>query len=112
MLDWQPDDIRVGPGNPFDQQVPFLLNGVCTGLVERIYLREITADGDRIEWAERDIGHFGKDSLTMTAEVKQTNSRDNFVCPALKLFQHFVGVLHAARLSEQERFEINQCVRA
>ena len=36
----------------------------------------------------------------MIAQIQQANGRDDFVRAALKLFEHFVGVLEAAGFSD------------
>ena len=96
----QADDVGIGTGDLFDEQIAFILDCVAARFVERINAVEIAPDIYGIEWPERHGGAFGEDSLAMITQMQEAQARDHLMGAALELFEHQIGVFEIRWLAE------------
>jgi hypothetical protein len=89
-----------------------LLNGVSTGLVECVHLREIVVDRRLGEGTKQNIRADREDALTMTPQMNQADPSDDLMRAALKFFQHPPRVGEIARLAQNFIVQKNQRVRS
>src|SRR5688572_1065610 len=72
-FDGETDDVGVGTGNLFHQQIAIFLNRIGAGFIEWIHFGEIAADFNRVERTERHHRGFGENFLAMLTEVQHAN---------------------------------------
>ena len=99
-LERKADHVRVGTGNPFNDQVSVLLNGVRAGFIQRIHPGQVPPDFHSIQGMESNRCCFRKDFLPVQSQVEQADRRHDHMSMSLQLFQHLVSMLQGFWLAE------------